>query len=133
MSEEIYQKLTQVVIDGDIEIAKDLAKKVVEQGLDADACIREGLIKGIQRVGELFASGEYQLPELFNSADSMEAAFSVLEPALVGDQKREVVALLVLRKMEADQHENGKFLLGTMLTDKGLTDTRKLPFLQWLT
>ena len=133
MSEEIYQKLAQVVIDGDIEKSEALAKKVVEQGLDVRACIKEGLLRGIQRVGSLFARGEFHLPELINSADSMEAALSVLEPALVGDHKREVVALLVLRKMEGDQYENGKFLLGTMLTDEDLTDSQKLPYLKWLT
>ena len=133
MSEEIYQKLAQVVIDGDIEKSEALAKKVVEQGLDVRACIKEGLLKGIQRVGSLFASGEFHLPELINSADSMEAALSVLESALVGEQKREIVALLLLRKMEGDQYENGKFLLGTMLTDEDLTDSKKLPYLKWLT
>lgn len=132
MSEEIYQKLAQVVIDGDIENAKALAGKVVDQGLDAHACIREGLIKGIQRVGSLFARGEYQLPELFISADAMEAALKVLEPALIGDQKKEIIALIVLRTMEGDQHENGKILLGSMLTSKELTDSQKLPFLKWL-
>lgn len=132
MPEEIFQKLAQVVIDGDIENAEALAKKVVEQGLDAHACIREGLIQGIQRVGGLFESGEYLLPDLIISADAMEAALNVLESALVGDQKREIIALVVLRTKEGDQHENCKILLGTMLTGKDLTDTQKLPFLQWL-
>ena len=132
MSDEIFQELAQVVIDGDIENAEALAKKVLEQGIDAHDCIREGLVKGIQRVGDLFAGGEYLLPELITSADAMEAALNVLEPALIGDQKREIIAFVVLRTMEGDHHENGKILLGTMLTDKDLTDTQKLPFLQWL-
>jgi methanogenic corrinoid protein MtbC1 len=132
MSEEIIQELAQVVIDGDIENAEVLAKKVVEQGLDANACIMEGLINGLQRVGSLFASGEYRLPELIISADAMEAALKVLEPALIGDQKREVIAVVVLRTMEEGQNENGKIFLGTMLTDKDLTNAQKLPVLQWL-
>lgn len=133
MSEEIYQKLAQVVIDGDIENAETLAKEVVEQGLDARICINTGLIKGIQRAWDLFASGEFELPELINSIDSMEAALCVLESVLVGEQNREIISLLLVRKIEGDQNENGKFLLGTMLIDEDLTDSQKLPNLKWLT
>jgi methanogenic corrinoid protein MtbC1 len=132
MSEEIYQQFAQVVIDGDIEYAEALAKKAVEQGLDAHACIREGLVKGIQQVGDLFASGEYLLPELILRADAMEAALNVLEPALIGDQKREIISLVVLRSMEVDQNGNSTILVGTMLNGKDLTETQKLPFLTWL-
>jgi methylmalonyl-CoA mutase cobalamin-binding domain/chain len=58
-------------------------------------CITEGLTKGIQKVGESFASGEYFLPELIVGADAMKAALDILEPALVGDQKREVVGTML--------------------------------------
>lgn len=132
MSEEIYQQFAQVVIDGDIEYAEALAKKAVEQGLDAHACIREGLVKGIQQVGDLFACGEYLLPELILRADAMEAALNVLEPALIGDQKREIISLVVLRTMDDDCNGNGKILVGTMLNGPDLTETEKLPFLKWL-
>ncbi len=132
MSKEIFQKLAQIVIDGDIENAEALVEKVLEQGLDAHACIKEGLIRGIQHVGGLFASGEYQLSELIKSADAMEAALQKLEPALSGDHNREIIGLVVLRSVDPDNAENGKILLGTMLTGKELTASGQLPFLEWL-
>jgi methanogenic corrinoid protein MtbC1 len=132
MSEEMYQQFAQVVIDGDIEYAEALAKKAVEQGLDAHACIREGLVKGIQQVGDLFASGEYLLPELILRADAMEAALNVLEPALIGDQNREIISLVVLRTMDGDHNGKGKILVGTMLNGHDLTDKQKLPCIKWL-
>ena len=64
MSEEIYNKLTQAVIDGEPEDAEELAKQALDQGLDPLACINQGLTPGINRVGELFSSGEYFLPDL---------------------------------------------------------------------
>ena len=64
MSEETLNKLTQAVIDGEPEDAEELAKQALEQGLDPLVCINEGLTPGINRVGEMFSSGEYFLPDL---------------------------------------------------------------------
>ncbi len=116
---ELLAKLAQAVIDGEPEDAEEFARQALEQGLDALECITDGLTKGIQKVGELFASGEYFLPELIIGADAMKQALDVLEPALMGDQKREVVATVVLGTVEGDLHEIGKTLVGTMLTANG--------------
>jgi corrinoid protein of di/trimethylamine methyltransferase len=119
MEEELYSKLEQAVIDGESEDAEALAKQALEAGLDPLACIDNGLTKGIQRVGELFSSGEYFLPELIMGADAMKAALNILEPALVGNQHREVVGRVVLGTVQGDLHEIGKTLVGTMLTANG--------------
>jgi len=123
MAEEIYEKLAQAVLEGEPEEAEELAKQALEQGIDPLACINQGLMKGIQEVGDLFSKGEYYLPELIIGADAMKAALDVLEPALVGDQKREVVGQVVLGTVEGDLHEIGKTLVGTMLTANGFKVT----------
>lgn len=119
MSEEIYRKLAQAVIDGEVEDVKALANQALELGLDALVCINEGLTKGIQKVGELFSTGEYYLPELIIGADVMKAGLDILEPAMLADQKREIVGKVVLGTVEGDLHEIGKTLVGTMLTANG--------------
>lgn len=119
MSQEMFDKLAEAVIEGETDDAEALAKKALEMGLDPLQCITEGLTKGIQKVGELFASGEYFLPELIIGADAMKTALDILEPALVGDQAREVVGTIVLGTVEGDLHEIGKTLVGTMLTANG--------------
>jgi corrinoid protein of di/trimethylamine methyltransferase len=119
MSAEMYNKLAQAVIDGEAEDAASLARQALEEGINPLACIDNGLTKGIQEVGELFASGEYYLPELIIGADAMKAALDVLEPALTGGQEREVVATVVLGTVEGDLHEIGKTLVGTMLIANG--------------
>jgi len=115
MSEGIIQQLKQAVIEGLPEDAEMYANQALAQGLDPLDCINEGLTPGIQRVGELFASGEYFLPELIIGADAMKVALDVLEPAMVGDQEREIVGRVVLGTVEGDIHEIGKTLVGTML------------------
>ena len=119
MSDEMHQKLAQAVIDGEPEDAEALAKQALAEGIDPLTCINEGLTKGIQKVGELFASGEYFLPELIIGAEAMKRALAVLEPAMVGDQSREVVGRVVLGTVEGDMHEIGKTLVGTMLIANG--------------
>jgi methanogenic corrinoid protein MtbC1 len=69
MSEELYSKLAQAIIDGEPEEAENLAKQALELGLDPLECINQGLTVGIRRVGELFSSGEYYLPELIIGAE----------------------------------------------------------------
>ena len=119
MSDEMFAKLAQAVIDGEPEDAEQLAKEALDQGLDPLSCINDGLTKGIQKVGELFASGEYFLPELIIGAEAMKKALAVLEPAMVGDQSREVVGRVVIGTVEGDMHEIGKTLVGTMLIANG--------------
>jgi corrinoid protein of di/trimethylamine methyltransferase len=119
MSEEIYQKLAQAVLDGEDKDAEALAKQALELGLEPLDCITKGLTRGIQQVGELFGKGECFLPELVISANAMKAAMKILEPALAGGQQREVVGRVVIGTMEGDLHEIGKSLVATMLVANG--------------
>jgi 5-methyltetrahydrofolate--homocysteine methyltransferase len=121
--EETISKLAQSVIDGEPEDAEALAQQALDQGLDPLTCINEGLTVGIQRVGELFADGEYYLPDLIIGGEAMKAALAVLEPALAGGQAREVLGRVVLGTVEGDLHEIGKTLVGTMLTASGFLVT----------
>jgi corrinoid protein of di/trimethylamine methyltransferase len=119
MSQELFEKMAQAVIIGEPEDAEELAGQALEQGLDPLACINEGLTKGMDRVGELFASGEYFLPDLIIGGEAMKAALAVLEPALTGGQEREVAGRVVLGTVKGDLHEIGKTLVGTMLAANG--------------
>lgn len=123
MSQEIYDQLAQAVIDGEPEDAAELAQQALDQGLDPLACINEGLTKGIVRVGELFAEGEYFLPDLIIGGEAMKDALAILEPALMENQEREVLGRVVLGTVEGDLHEIGKTLVGTMLTANGFLVT----------
>jgi corrinoid protein of di/trimethylamine methyltransferase len=123
MSEEILAKLTKAVVDGEPEDAEELARQALDQGLDPLVCINEGLSPGIDEVGELFASGEYYLPDLIIGGDAMKAALAILEPALAGGQERDLLGKVVLGTVEGDLHEIGKTLVGTMLTANGFQVT----------
>ena len=123
MPDEILSKLAQAVIDGEPEEAEALARQALARGLDPLVCINQGLSPGIDRVGELFETGEYYLPDLIIGGDAMKAALAVLEPALASGEGRQVMGRVVLGTVEGDLHEIGKTLVGTMLTANGFEVT----------
>lgn len=123
MSQEMFEKLAQAVIDGEPEDAVELAQQALDAGLDPLECINQGLTKGIDRVGALFAEGEYYLPDLIIGGEAMKDALAILEPALAANQEREVTGRVVLGTVEGDLHEIGKTLVGTMLTANGFEVT----------
>ena len=119
MKQEKYLQLENAVIDGEKEEAESYAKEALSLGLDPLDCINHGLTPGIRKVGELFAKGDYFLPELIMGAEAMKAALDILEPAMLGENQREIVGKVVLGTVEGDIHEIGKTLVGTMLTANG--------------
>lgn len=123
MSDEILKRLTQAVVEGEPEEAEALARQALELGLDPLLCINQGLAPGIDRVGELFETGDYYLPDLIIGGDAMKAALAVLEPALASGEGRQILGRVVLGTVEGDLHEIGKTLVGTMLTANGFEVT----------
>ena len=121
--QEILNKLSQAVIDGEPEEAAEIAQQALDEGLDPLLCINEGLTPGMTRVGELFESGEYYLPDLIIGGEAMKFALEVLEPALVEGTARQVLGHVVLGTVEGDLHEIGKTLVGTLLTANGFQVT----------
>ncbi len=120
MSEELYKKMAQSVIEGDEDEAGALAQQALEAGVEPLDAINKGYTAGMDVVGELFATGEYFLPDLILGGEAMKAALAVLEPALKerGEQ-REVLGTIVLGSVKGDIHEIGKALVGTMLSANG--------------
>ena len=83
MSEEMLRRLEQAVIVGEAEEAAELARQGLDQGLDPLVLIDEALTQGMNRIGELYSSGEYFLPDLVIGGDAMKAAFAILELSLI--------------------------------------------------
>jgi hypothetical protein len=85
MTLELFQKMSQSILDGDSDAAVALAKQAIESGVDPLEAISKGYVIGVNRVGENFANGEAFLPELVMAGEAMKAAVATLEPEM---QKR---------------------------------------------
>ena len=80
--EEIFKKLSDSVVNMEEEEALDLAKKVVEEKIDAYEAIEKGLSDGMNRAGKLFEEEEYFVPELLMCSDAMYSGLNILKPHL---------------------------------------------------
>jgi corrinoid protein of di/trimethylamine methyltransferase len=120
MSEDLYKKMAQAVIDGEAGDAKALAQQALDEGVDPLEAINKGFTAGMEVVGELYSTGEYFLPDLIMGGEAMKAALATLEPALkAAGQAREVLGKVVLGTVKGDIHEIGKSLVGSMLSANG--------------
>jgi len=124
MAEDLYAQMKQSVIDGEAEDAAALAHKGLDAGLAAVDILDEGFVKGIEEVGDLFASGEFFLPELVQGAEAMKAAVAVLQPALdISGGGRQALGVAVAGTVAGDIHEIGKTIVCSMLSAAGFTVT----------
>jgi corrinoid protein of di/trimethylamine methyltransferase len=120
MSEELYKQMAQSILDGEEDVAAELAQKALDAGIDPLAAITEGYMPGVNEVGDSFACGQAFLPELVMAGEAMKAAIAVLEPAMkAAGTERKMLGKVVLATVEGDIHEIGKSLVGTMLTSSG--------------
>jgi corrinoid protein of di/trimethylamine methyltransferase len=120
MSDELFQKMSQSILDGDSDAAVALAKQAVESGVDPLDAISKGFVMGVNQVGESFACGQAFLPELVMAGEAMKAAVATLEPEMQRrGTARQVYGKVVLATVEGDIHEIGKTLVGTMLSASG--------------
>lgn len=113
----LEEKLKRRIIDGDkIGIDNDL-KKALDKYSPLQI-INEVLLDGMRVVGELFGSGQMQLPFVLQSAETMKAAVKYLEPfmeRIEGSQK----GTMVLATVKGDVHDIGKNLVDIILTNNG--------------
>jgi corrinoid protein of di/trimethylamine methyltransferase len=120
MTEELFRKMAQSILDGDSDVAVELAKRAIEENIDPLDAISKGFVLGVNQVGDNFACGQAFLPELVMAGEAMKAAVSTLEPEM---QKRgttrQIFGKVVLATVEGDIHEIGKTLVGTMLSASG--------------
>ncbi len=120
---EIYEEMAQSVVDLDLEKAKQLAQKAIdEKQLSLLDVIEKGFGEGIRRVGDLWDQGEFFLPELMRGAQVMEEAVGIITPHL-GEKadKPESKGTVVICTIEGDIHSIGKTIVATMFRANGFT------------
>jgi corrinoid protein of di/trimethylamine methyltransferase len=120
MTEEMFRKMAQSIIDGDSEAAMALANESITGGVDPLEAISLGFVAGVNTVGDAFGRGEAFLPELVMAGEAMKAAVAILDPELKrrGSQ-RQMLGKIVIGTVEGDIHEIGKSLVATMLGASG--------------
>ncbi len=118
--EALYEKIFDVVTNGEVEEAESVAKMVIELGFDPLDAIDNAFVKGIEQVGVLFQNGEKFLPELVSSAEAMKVAMKILDPELKKkNSSRKTLGKVAIGTMRHDIHDIGKSMIGSMLSAAG--------------
>ncbi len=119
-AESLYRSIREAVIAGDKAKAGELASEAVSLKLDLNEVINKGFIPGIQTVGELWAMGEYFLPELITSAECMKSSMDIIQAEMVRSRiPFKSAGRVVIGTVEGDIHDIGKNLVAAMLQANG--------------
>ena len=113
-----YQALADLVIDGDVEGVKRLTAECLAAQAPAHEILNQGLLPGMEVVGQLFKSGEMFIPEVLMSARAMTGAMETLKPLLSGSDALGA-GTVVIGTVEGDIHNIGKDLVAMMLEGAG--------------
>ncbi|MFD9465300.1 methionine synthase [Streptomyces sp. NPDC060027] len=111
------ERLKRRIIDGEKNgLEADLAEAL--QDRPALAIVNETLLDGMKVVGELFGSGQMQLPFVLQSAEVMKTAVAFLEPHMEKSDA-EGKGTIVLATVRGDVHDIGKNLVDIILSNNG--------------
>jgi 5-methyltetrahydrofolate--homocysteine methyltransferase len=111
-------KLAESLIEGKENRVEALTKMALEEGIDASVILNEGLIAGMNVVGERFKEADIFIPEVMLSANAMVVGMNILKPLLSGDSSQSI-GKVILGTVSGDVHKIGKNLVGIMLTGAG--------------
>jgi 5-methyltetrahydrofolate--homocysteine methyltransferase len=115
---EILKDIANNLIAGaDGEVA-GLVARAIESEVPTVSILDDGLIAGMNVVGDRFRNHEMYLPEVLLSARAMSAGVELLKPLLIAEEVPSR-GKVVLGSVKGDLHDIGKNLVGIMLTGAG--------------
>jgi len=119
-TQELIKGLYDAVVDMDEEAAADLSRTILREGIDVYQAVVNGLTAAMEKVGELYTSQEYFVPELLLCSDALYAGLDILRPHIKADET-ETKGQIVIGVVEGDIHDIGKNLVKIMFDAAGWT------------
>ncbi|GAB3493464.1 methionine synthase [Nocardiopsis coralliicola] len=113
----LWERLERRIVDGQqVGMEEDLDEALQER--PALQIVNDSLLAGMKTVGELFGSGQMQLPFVLKSAEVMKSAVAHLEPHMekTDDDGK---GRIVLATVKGDVHDIGKNLVDIILSNNG--------------
>ncbi len=114
-----FEGISQKLMEGQTTQLKELVQAALDEGVKAEEILNQGLISGMDALGQQFEKREVYVPELLLAARAMSAVIEMLEPRLVKVEGKAAKTKVVLGTVQGDIHNIGKNLVGIMLTGAG--------------
>ena len=117
---EVIKRLEDAIVSFNEELALEMAGEVIKNDYNPVKAVDEGLVKGLDIVGEKYENEEIFLPELMMAAKTFQAAMQILEPAIkeIG-QERTMKGVVVLGTVKGDIHKIGKDIVTLLMRNAG--------------
>jgi 5-methyltetrahydrofolate--homocysteine methyltransferase len=113
-----FKGIAEALIAGNAGKVKELVKAAIDEGVQPQKILDQGLIAGMEVVGVRFKNCEIYVPEVLVSARAMNAGMELLEPLLAksGAKPR---GIFVIGTVKGDLHDIGKNLVAMMMKGAG--------------
>lgn len=115
---ELFGKMAESLIAGKVDEVSALTKEAVDGGLSPQDILEQGLLAGMDVVGQRFKANEMFIPEVLRCAKCMHGAMEILRPLLV-ESGVKTAGTLVIGTVKGDLHDIGKNLVGMMFEGAG--------------
>ena len=115
---EILKEISVQLQLGDDEKVFELTKQAIEQKIDPKIILSDGLVSGMNIIGEQFRNHDIFLPEVLLAAKAMYAGIDQLKPLFIKEDMP-TLGKIVIGTVKGDLHDLGKNLVGIMLKGAG--------------
>lgn len=114
-----YHQISAALIERDYLSLNRLIEAALAEGKKPESILKEGLIKGMEEVGEKFKEGELFIPEVLAIAKGMQQSMDTLTPRLI-QSGHKAAGKVVLGTVKGDLHDVGKNIVRMMFEGSGL-------------
>lgn len=115
---ELLQEIANCIINGKAPDTEQLVQKALDAGIPVRDVLNEGMIAGMDVVGQKFKNNEFYVPEVLIAARAMKTGMKLLKPRFA-EAGVEPIAKLALGTVKGDLHDIGKNLVAMMLEGAG--------------
>jgi 5-methyltetrahydrofolate--homocysteine methyltransferase len=117
MSEQLA-KLAEIIISGKVDEVAKLTQELIDAGTDPEIVLSQGLMPGMEVVGQRFKACEMYIPEVLRSAKAMSKGTELLRP-LLSETQATGAGKFVIGTVQGDLHDIGKNLVAMMFEGAG--------------
>jgi 5-methyltetrahydrofolate--homocysteine methyltransferase len=114
-----FERIIETLIQGDEAQLTELVQAAMDQGVPAKKILNDGLIAGMDIVGEKMENEDMFIPEVLMAAKAMSACVKILQPQLT-EEDMTARGKVVIGTVKGDLHDIGKNLVAMMLESGGM-------------
>ena len=115
----ILNEICENLQKGKAKVVKELVAQAVEEGISPELILNDGLLAGMNIVGEKFKNNEIYVPEVLVAARAMNMGVQIIKPLLAAEGVK-ATGKVCIGTVQGDLHDIGKNLVKMMMEGKGL-------------